>query len=314
MRTVGRVYGVPILFAILLSGCRGVANTNRAAAVLFDQFESVFYAKAGLLTGSGGYKQLPGPIAGTLRIPFGDLLGGLNALGQQAPVEMLNDADAVLVGAKDFRPPAGLGGVQSQFCYVVVLRNRSAFDLGKLAKKPGPIASAGGAVWKWVAKPTEGQHEPQTFYATQIAHSYLLISDDLGSLQWMVVRLSSANDSAPTLRKIPNWERLSQHDVWGYRRYQQAGIKYKDAAGMTDVTPTAEALSFFVDPEKKVGVLRLLASDDTTAKKINSAAKLPSLRPVSQGVWEASIPLLDNEASSEQMLATMWLYGFGLYL
>ena len=315
MRTAGRAYGVPILFAILLSGCtRSVANTNQPAAVLFDQFDSVFYVKAGLLVGSGGYKQLPGHIAGTLRIPFGDLLGGLNALGQQVPNEILNNADAVLVGAKDFRPPAGLGGVQSQFCYVVLFRNRSVFDLRKLAKKPGPISSAGGAVWKWVAKPTEGQHGPQTFYATQIAHSYLLISDDLGSLQLMVVRLSSTDDGTSTLRKIPNWERLSQHDVWGYRRYQQTGIKYRDAAGMTDVTPTAEALSFFVDLEKKVGLLRLLASDDTTAKKINSAAKLPSLKPVSQGVWEASIPLFDNEASSEQMLAIMWLYGFGLYL
>ncbi|QEE27999.1 hypothetical protein FTW19_08320 [Terriglobus albidus] len=290
-----------------------MANTNQAAAALLSQFDSVFYVKASLLGDSGDYKGLPGGISGTLRIPYGDLLGGLNVLGQQTSVEIFNDADAVLVGAKDFRPPAGLGGVQSQFCYVVLLRKRSVLDLGTLAKKPGPISSAGGATWKWLAKPTEGRHEPQAFYATQIAHSYLLISNDMGSLQSMAGRLSSANHSAPTLPEVSDWERLSQHDVWGYRHYQQVDIKYRDAAGMTDVTPAAQALSFFVDPEKKVGVLRLFASDDSTAKKLNSAAKLPSLRPGNQGVWEVNIPL-DSEASSEQMLATMWLYGFGLYL
>ena len=83
---------------------------------------------------------------------------------------------------------------------------------------------------------------------------------------------------------------------------------------MTDVTPGAQALIFFFDSEKKSGVLRLLATDDSTAEKMNAAAKLPALRPVSSGVWESIIPLSGNGATSEQMIATMWLFGFGLYL
>jgi hypothetical protein len=308
---------VPILFAIVLSGCRtGAANTNRAqaASILFDQFETVFYAKADLLASSGGYKQFSAQSANTLRAAFADLLGGLHPLGKQASVEIFDNADAVLVGSKDFRPPAGLGGVHSQFCYVVVLRNRSDFDIGRFASKSSLISSAGGSVWKWVTKPTEGQQGPQTFFAAQSGHSYLLISNNVEGLQAMTVKLASPSLAASMPRGVPNWESLSQHDVWGYRRYRQTEISYRDAAGMTDVTPTAEALYFFVDSEKKVGVLRLLASDYSTAKRMNARAKLPSLEPVGSGAWETNIPLMGTEASSEQMLATMWLFGRGLYL
>ena len=80
------------------------------------------------------------------------------------------------------------------------------------------------------------------------------------------------------------------------------------------MTPTAKSLLFFADSEKKLGVIRLLASDDSTAQKINSRAMLPPLTPIGSGAWESKILLLGDEKSSEQMFVTMGLFGFGLYL
>src|SRR5205823_5215043 len=137
-----------MLIAFLLSGCtKSAANSTeqqRAASTLFDQYETVFYAKGDLLSASGGYKRLSKQDTNTVTAPFGYLLGGFDPLGKKVSAEILGNADAALVGVKDFRPPAGrtgLGDVQSRFCYVVVLESRK-FDLSKIARKSGVMSSA----------------------------------------------------------------------------------------------------------------------------------------------------------------------------
>ena len=86
------------------------------------------------MKGFAGYKELPAKNANSLRIPFSDLIGGLQSLGDQVPVEVFDAADAVFVGAKNFQSPNGLGGVRSQFCFVVAFRDGSQFDISKVAK------------------------------------------------------------------------------------------------------------------------------------------------------------------------------------
>jgi hypothetical protein len=320
MNTASKIYGLAVLLAILFSGWpKGVAaaSQSRAAGVLLQRFETVFNSRADLLSDSRASKNLSKQDANTLRIPFAYLIGALDSLGNGAAAEVLANSEAVLVGAKDFRPPAGLGGVRSRSCYVVVFRSGSTFDFRKYFHQ-SPVASAGEIpAWNWSAKLGEfGERDPRpsSLYATQVAQAYALVSNDLEELQIVAKRLTSAGTDSQNLSEIREWASVSQHDVWGYRRYHQTGISHLTAAGTTDVTPTAEALIFFFDLGKKAGVLRLLASDDSTAKKINAEAKLSSLRPISSGVWEASIPLSGDATTSERMGATMWLFGFGLYL
>ena len=319
----GRIRRLALLLAILLSGCnRGMANTNNelgAASTLFERFETVFYAKGDLLSGSDAYHQLSKQDADALRTPFGYLLGGLDSLGKRTSAEIVESGEAVLVGAKDFRPPAGLGGVRSGLCYVVVLRSRSAFDLGKYFRQAPVAFAVGTPVWNWSARLGEfgeGDPRPSSLYATQVAHSYLLVSNDLQELQTIAGRLASADEDRRMLTRIRDWEFVSQHRVWGYRRYRHSGVVDRVAAGMSDVTPGAEALIFFVDLKKKAGVLRLLSSpvDEGTAAKINARAVLPRLKPRGVGVWETIIPLVGDEESFEQMFGIMGLFGFGIYL
>jgi hypothetical protein len=308
-----------ILIAFLSSGCtKSAANTTeqqRGASTLFNHFETVFYAKADLLSDSGGYKRLSQQDANALRIPFTDLLQGLNLLDKQASAKILNSADAALVGAKDFRgpggPPPGLGDVQSRFCYVLVLGTRSTFDLSKVASKAGVVFSAEDGAWEWSAPPTEGHPKAYTFYATQ-AHSYVLISNDPNDLHAISAKLS-ASGTAPDLSSIRDWETISQHEMWGYRRYRHDEAN-KAAAGTSEVMPDAQALTFFADPNQKTGVLRLFSPTAATADKMNRTRMLSPFNAAGTGVWETTIPLTGDQRTSERMFAAMSWFGFGVYV
>lgn len=317
------IYGMLVLLVLLYSGwAKGSgAIQSSVASLFFQQFETVFYSKADLLSGSGNYGNLSKTDANALRVPFAYLLTALDSLGNGASADALANTEAVLAGAKDFRPPAGLGGVHSQSCYVLVLRKGSAFDFHKYFHQPAAASGAGKPVWSWSAKLGEfGEKDPRpsSLYATQVAQLYTLVCNDSAELDHLAGRLSSPDRDSqdPTGSGIRDWASFSQHDVWGYRRYRHTGIANRDAAGMTNVTPGAEALIFFLVPAKKAGVLQLLNSptDQRTASNMNAAARLPPLRSVGSGVWETTIQLSGDQGSSERMVAMMWLFGFGLYL
>ncbi len=316
MPTLWWLRGIPPLFAVVLSGIAAAAAASvqvQATSALLSEFETVFYARADLVTGSNGYKGLLQRGAnGVLRLPFADLLGALDSLGKPAVHEIFHDADAVAMGAKGFRAPSALGEVLSQRCYVVVLRSGSGFDLGRVISRSHVVSPAGRSTWKWLSKPTESRPHGETYYATQVAHSYLLISNDASDLRAIATRLPSRDSRAA--HDVPEWESSGRRALWGYRRYRQDESEDTDSVGLTDVTPGARALSFYLDSEGVAGVLRLLAADGGTAERMNANGRLPGLKRVSSDAWQTRISLSGAGASPEQMLFVMWLFGFGISL
>jgi hypothetical protein len=84
---------------------------------------------------------------------------------------------------------------------------------------------------------------------------------------------------------------------------------------MSDVTPGAEALSFFVDLDNKTATLRLYSSaNDHTAETWNAREALPRLLPFAEGVWETVIQLQGDEKTRDHLFGVMDLFGFGIYL
>ncbi len=312
---------VVILVSIL--GCeRATAEVNhelRAASVLFGQFETVFYAKADLLSNSGAYEHVAKHDADIIRFPFFILQKGFNSLGDDNLNEILNSSEAVLVGAKDFRPPSGLGPVRSQRCYVFILK-RNDFDLHKHFPQAPATSVAGVPAWNWSAKLGEFGEEdpsrPSSFYAAQIAGSFLVVSNNLEDLQATAKGLISAEKPETILAGIRDWELIRRQKIWGYRRYQHNGVVDRNAAGMWLITPGAEALMFFVDFDKKIGVMRLTSSDpnEDVAAKINATAKLPSFKAQARGVWETTFPLTGDESSFDRLVYIMSYFGFGVYM
>ena len=325
MRIVGAVLGIIAVLLVVFFSYRNRAVSNSsdggssiqertAASVLFGRFETVFYSKADLLSGPTSKKA-----AVAARIPFAYLEAVLNSLGNNASASIFARAETVLVGARDFRPPLGLGGARSQSCYVVVLRDRSALDLRKYIRQAPAAFDNGTPVWNWLAKLGEfgeGDPRPSSLYATQIKQTYVLVCNDFDELRQIADLLSSKDDDAKTLTGIQEWTSISRHDVWGYRRYLHAPVPDRDAVGPTDVTMGTGALALFFDAGDKSGVLQLFCSpaDESTASKMNGAVRMPRFRQLRVGVWESTIPLLDDGAVSEQLFDTMGLFGFAVYL
>jgi hypothetical protein len=306
--------GVAILFSVLLLGCdRPMASSNESLVppVLLAEFETVAHTSAGLLMDSSDYKGLSVQIRNLLRFPYADLIGAFDSLGKQSLKTLIDEADAVLVGAKDFRPPDGLGSVRARLCYVIALRNPNRFDFLSAVDK-SRLSPSDGSIWKWVTKPTESAREGQTFYATQLGRSYLILSNNLSDVRTVAKKLALAE--APSVPEFDNSAGISKKDFWVYRRYDASPRDDQNAAGLTDVTPSAHALSFSVESDSKSSVLRLIASDGGTAERLNATGKLPALRPVTLNTWQTTISLNDEKDVVEPMLTIMWLFGFGAYL
>jgi hypothetical protein len=278
------------------------------------------YEEPALLSSSRTYNHLSSQEASNLRFPFAYLKGALDTVDGRTYSDLLANSEAILVGAKDFRPPAGLGAVRSQRCYVAILKNRSAFDFRRYFHQAGVASAAGMPVWNWTATLSEfGENDTRSssLYATQVGQSYALVSNDLNELQTLAERLASREGDLQALNSIHDWASLSQHDVWGYRRYRHIGVVDRMAAGMADVGSSAEALAFFLDHNQKAIVLRLYLnppSDERTVTMMNSRATFPPLKPSGRGMWEATIPLSGNEESFERTFIVVGLFGFPVYL
>jgi len=284
----------------------------RAAAVLFDGFETVFYSKVPLPSSSGKLPQQDGEV---MDAPFAYLIESVKAAGEHAAGGMLAGSEAILVGAKDFRAPEGLGGVQSRFCYIVVLSQQNKFDFAKQFK--GPRESLEGLeVWKWQAPLFEEAPSTATIYAAQIEGVYLVVSNSLSELQSVSLRLKRPAGESQTLRSLRGWQSINRGEFWAYRRYRRSQAADQVAAGMVGIPQDAEALVFSVDLEKRVAVLRLLgpAGSEAGRKSITINSAMPALDPRELGAWEARIAMFGDEQTVKRLFVVMGMFGFGVYL
>jgi len=291
----------------------------RAAAILFQRFESLAYSKPGLLTGSKPYDSLPSEVAKPLQTPFYILTGGLNALGNQAANKVFQNTDSVFVGVKDFRPPAGLGPVRSQNCFIVVLKNGSALELRNYFGR-SPMSPEGGVpVWNWSAKLGEfGELDAKvsSLYAAKVAPSYLVVSNNLEELQAVAKTLKSSDDVTQVLRELRDWDSVRQHEMWGYRRYRHDAVANLVAAGMDKVDQAARALVFLFDREKNNFTLRVFVvpGEEGTISRINASGLFGRMKSLGRGRWERVVPLGDDVETLEQVASVMAMLGFGIYV
>jgi hypothetical protein len=325
MNIVGRIRMVPLLLVLLLSiGTPAMAETNdeqRASAALFDQYETVFYTNADLSSDFTEYKGLPRRAAVILSVPFAMLWQGLASLQKHAPGEILGTSDAVLLGAQGSLPGGEPSGQARQFCYVVTFGHQRMPDLRKFLSGI-PVASVGGrSVWKWLAQmPAQGREAPPeiAFFVAQIGDSYLVFSNDVGGLKIVANKLASSDTPSRTLSPIRDWELVSKHEYWGYRRFHRNQNSDETTVQLESLMPGADAVLFFVDVKGKKGTLRLLnsSSNKSVAKKVQEVNehlatefKVPPLKPLSEGVWETTFPLSGDQGPGFQIMFALFWFG-----
>jgi len=309
-----------VLFLISNTLVAGASGEARAASTLAQEYETVFRGDSKLMLGSASYRGLPQQDSDALRVPFVYLRVSLQFLSPKASKDILGAVDAILVGAKDFRAPSGLGSVQSQFCYVLVLGDRQ-IRIDKYFNEAPIETFADSPIWKWKADLKEyGEEDPRlsVLFATQIGSSYIVISNSSDGIKAAVDSLQSPATNSSDATWSRDGKLVSGHNVWAFRHYRHVGDGNRDAAGMSDVPPGAEALLYFIDEAKMSSTLMLIGTSSDTSASIHlgrGTSSLPPLKPFLErkGCWETSFPLSGDSESNDRMLTVMGFFGFGIY-
>ena len=292
---------------------------SRAARVLFQQFDTVAYSSTDVLSrfdnpgpndpNSGSKPSLPI----TLRLPFVQLIGGLRILGHNTMTDLLRNYTGVFVGAKGFTPPDGIGMVSSQKCYISILRpnGRSIIesDFGQAKHE----SLNGNDVWTWSAPPYEGYPRPTTFYVAEIENTYLLMTNNLLEFRETIRNLTSGNSKVGT--KVPGWEPLGVDQYWVSRSIRRTEAKRADVTGPTQGTPSLVVLRFVID-EAMNSHIEADSSDSIFNTNIEGlpASEVLHYEPKGAGVWQASIPLSKDPATTTELFRVFFFFGFGVSL
>jgi hypothetical protein len=324
------------LLVLLISvGTEAMAETKdepRAVAALFSQYETVFYTNTDLSSAFSSFKGLSRQTAGAFSIPFGDLIYGLDLLDPHASADMLAKSEAVLMGGKGFIPAEGEGAAQvSHFCYIVNFGTKGRPNFRKYAAKAHEASMTGEPVWSWQVHSPDPRGQNVTYYAAQIGDSYLLVSNDLGELQAIAKKLTSSDDASTTLSGIRDWEILSQHEYWGYRRVRHDGVVEKDATRLEFSMLGAETAIMFADIKGKTATVRVLgvyANEVVEMMKQRDqqqreAMKRLGMRPFAPPykfkatdarTLEETFSLSSGEQSEGEIINSMGLFGFEMLI
>jgi hypothetical protein len=149
-----------------------------------------------------------------------------------------------------------------------------------------------------------------------VRHDYVVVANNLGDLREVAGKLAAPDANSVDLAWMRDGENIRQHEVWAYRRYPRSGVSDPMAAGMADVVPGTEALTCFVDLQKKTLTVKLIpgsAEGEGTAVKMNARQGFPALKPSGNGRWESSVAISGDAQSDEAVNAVVGLFGFIVY-
>ena len=317
---------IPVLLMMILnSGCYRSADyslaKSRAAAALFERFETVVHSGSARLNGLEASNEMSPENARDMRRPFEMLERALNWFGGGTYIRAMQSGEAVLVGAKGFRPPTGLGLATSKFCYVVILRNNAELTIRKLLAFEPSGSAAGAPVWNWSAQIGEYgdmDSRPSTLYGSQADDAYLIVSNDFDELRAVASSLAALGAGLAPLTKRREWNDVSKHEYWAYRHYPRDFADFLARPGRSVVESGTEALILFGDWKQQAFTLRVILSStegEATVARINKAALLPPMKTVRPGVWETTIPFTPGQGMPREVLfGVMWLLGFAVFV
>lgn len=295
---------------------------GRLTSLLAAEFETVVYADAGLLARDKTNRhKLPDDQSELVERPFATLIAGLDRLSPAALESILTRTQEVFAGAKDFRPPAGLGIVHSTNCFVFVLAPHNTFNIEEYFHQGPTRHTEALPVWSWEADIREfgdDDGRASVFYVTQIGHSFLLISNDLDELQKMAHGVSSSDTQRIALEDMPDWESLSKYQFWEYRKYRHFGVIDSVASDMRNVAPDARVIILVVDTRAKSGFLQVSGDSSNAAAKLSEEMKeslqpWPPLKQAGEHTWKTDLSFPGGTESFGRVYTLEGMFGFPTY-
>jgi hypothetical protein len=297
----------------------GHAQTDlemRAVSVLASQFETIAYARANLYSNSITVQGNSIESEDNLKLPFLELIEAIKTLGPDTAKDLENSYGSVLVGAKDFTPPKGLGAVGSRKCYVGISKNGTQPNIELDFRGVMHESIEGRQVWTWSLSPSEGDSERRKLYAAQIDGSYLVLANNLQDFEEVVRGLTASASPMPARINGSDWETLSEHNYWVYRLIRRSGVISADAAGINGLAPDVIELMFLADVDTRRGFLRVFSSDKSmkTTPRVPLNAELNLLHPVGAGIWQTTVAMSKDETGYDTLFRVFYSLGFGAVL
>ena len=205
---------VPLLLAALGStpGCGRASldlRVERAAAALFNEFETVSKTDVSRLPFHTLANRLDTDPEGVLFVPFGYLFESLQFFGPTTAERVAGQTSVILGGVSDFRSPTGFGGVSSRNCYVLLVK--PGFRLEDYLGRAPTEHHADVPVWRWTTKIGEygeGDDRASTLIAMQLNASYVLISNDAERIA-KVAQAFATVQPKEVLARLSEWSEIS---------------------------------------------------------------------------------------------------------
>lgn len=289
-------------------------SSEHPVRVLLNDFESVVFADASLFRSDvTRFGRIPKEILSSLRSPFGILFMAFEDPALSALRGALlhgTDIRTVVVGARNFRAPQGVGPVLADVCYLLQLNKnplRNELSLLELADQVDGIAIRR-------IRLEVKRNAPSVLFVVQPTKEHLLLATDLEIAKSVVTKLlgKASNIYPPSGLSIAR-----SSPYWCYRSYQVRTNSDAVAGGMVignfRVGPNASALVFHINVGTTTGTLQYLTADekDRAALKLNGLGfSFGEIRPK---LWESSI-LLSDDRVLEQLFGIFMMFGFGAYL
>jgi hypothetical protein len=316
-----RLWPLMLIYAplFLLGSAEGRAQTDsqkHAVAVLFEQFETVAYA--GNISSLLRHSVLArADTADNLRLPFLEFIGAVTALGPSAAADLKRSLGSVLVGAKEFAPPAArIGAVRSRKCYISMLDDSTQSNVTHDFNGVSSEEIEGRRVWTWIVSPSEAESAPSTYYATEVKGPFLVLANDLEDLKEVAKALESAGSSEQELRTVVSWEALRMHQYWVCRSFRRTGATGPERSEPKSPQPDLNAMALFADPGKTEAYLRVFTSNTNTkaVPRVLPDSELNLLNPDGFGNWRATIHLTNDALGYRTLFQIFDALGFGAIL
>ena len=174
----------------------------------------------------------------------------------------------------------------------------------------------GRQVWMWPVAPVK--EDQARMYAAQVSGSYFVMANNLRDFRQAVEGLTSIESLTPAAIGVLGWKAFGTHEYWAYRMFRRNGNTESEmASGVGSVSQDVVAFAFFADLDKRESFIQVFSSDATM--KTEPKAFLPKsesdrLQPLGHGIWQARIPLSEDEVKNDSLFRVFYLLGFGLFV
>jgi len=248
-----------------------------------------------------------------LTLPMGLLRIGLAGM-RPGDVFINNNLHYILVGAKEFSAPPGLGIMRAKTIYY--LRYQAPMQINVRAFKE--IQQAHGLfqypTWKW------DWYDPDTketlhFVMVQASEYEVWISTDI---EFMRSTFSSVTIPEYVLQDRPEWnEATLKCSIWAVRRYRHDNVKDSLAGGILisrehRVGEGAVALTFGYDEVQQTAKLLYFSPERDGFVQFWQSMPRATVEEIRSGLW--SVDFKVDAGSNDYILYVYHLFGFGLFL